>query len=85
MIYKASVGLLLTKFGIQVRFVESSLRLVEFKFAFCGIQVCIERIKFAFLRIQVCIERIKFEFQRIQVCIERIKLLSNRCELRHTP
>ena len=50
-----SVGLLFTKFGIQVRFVESSLRLVEFKFAFCGIQVCIERIKFSFCRIQVSV------------------------------
>ena len=38
-----------------MRFVESSLRLVEFKFAFCGIQVCIERIKFSFCRIQVSV------------------------------
>ena len=54
----------------------------KFKFAFSGIQVCIERIKFAFRGIKLTFRRIKFAFSGIkfacvlwdQVCIERIKI-----------
>ena len=59
-----------------------SVRCVEFKFAFCGIQVCIEKIKFSFCRIEVCVFEnsslrfweFKFVFCGIQVCIVRMKL-----------
>ena len=69
MIFTRSSGFMFTLHKIR----NSSFRFVEFKFAFCGIQICIKRIKFAFCRIQVCIKRIKFAFRGIQVYIKRIK------------
>ena len=60
---------------------ESSFRFVEFKFGFCGIQVCMERIKFAFQKNQFTPKESNLPFKRIK--LHRMnQVFVTSCELR---